>query len=798
MPDSKRIQANRLLNQTYQSLAFDEVLGFFAQKAQTNLGKSHVLALDLLTDEDRRNHYQSLNHWCDWLENNGSFRFPAIPDPNDFDRKPNFNPFGAKALRNLRDVLVFWCELQNNEAVAPLLPAKVEIPPLDDLAKRLSGLFERNGSWRDDISPTYSRLIKKYRHTEGKIDQTLQQLINNHRAYLSEAIPFTRNNRRVLAVKQDFKGKVHGILQDYSGSGHTVFVEPDAIVQIQNQLSQLDFEIREELFRIRCELTAAILNYPHIWQVVCPHLGRMDMMQALGQAARETGCAVICPNADNLLDLRDARHPFLDEHFAKCRQEARDLEEPDENKMVAFQLNLDNQQRGLVISGANAGGKTVTLKTTGLLAWMANAGLPVPVAPSSAIPVYRYICADIGDNQSLSHNLSTYASHLESMKQLLALEPGPKLLLLDELGSGTDPQEGNALAQALIETIVDQPHHLLVTTHQQILCTLALNHPHLDNGSMVFDRQRLRPTYRFRQGVPGRSHALDMAANIGLPADVLDRAQSLIDDSQLDIQEAIRQLQEKSRELEKQKSSFRKQERRLLRRIADTRKETEALKKEREDLKTKAHQKLKKTIESAERELRQVLREASMRKQAKRSLANFKSVSNTLLPETPKKLEDEPVAAKSLPMERWQIGDSVYLPTWRMTGQLVSFDRKKALVNCNGKQLHSDCGDILHLEDQETGPHSVSEHVEAESDETVALELNLLGFRVEEAVGEVDRHLDQALRKHSPFLRIIHGHGTGALKAGVRDFLRSHPARKSFRLNIQPENDGVTEVQFTD
>ena len=790
--------ANRLKDQTYRHLAYDEVLAFFAQKAQTKLGKDGVLALGLLPEKNRRTHYEKLSHWVAWLESKGSFRFPAIPAPDDFDRKPQFNPFGAKALRNLRDVLVFWCELRNDDTMAALLPPMSDAPPLDGLAKRLDGLFERNGDWRDDVSPTYARLIQKYRQTDGRIDQTLQQLIRTHRAHLSEALAFTRNNRRVLAVKQDFKGKVNGILQDYSGSGHTVFIEPDAIVQIQNQLSQLDFEIREELFRIRCELTTEVLTFPEIWQVICPHLGEMDTMQALAAAAKDTGCIVCCPNTDHILDLRDARHPFLDEAFASYRQVTRELEAPDQNNMVPFQLSLDGQHRGLIISGANAGGKTVTLKTTGLLAWMANSGLPVPVASGSAIPVYHHIYADIGDNQSLSHNLSTYASHLESMKQLLALDSGPKLLLLDELGSGTDPQEGNALAQALIETMVHQPNHLLVTTHQQILCTLALNHPHLDNGSMVFDRQRLRPTYKFRQGVPGRSHALDMAGNIGLPATVLERAKSLIDDSQLDIQEAIRQLQEKSRDLEKQKASFRKQERRLLRRIADTKKETDALKKEREDLKTAERRKLKKTIETAERELRQVLRDAGTRKQAKRSLADFKAVSKSILPELPEKLEDEPVAADSKPMDQWQAGDLVYLPGWRMTGQLVSFDRKKALVNCNGKQLHCDSAGILHLEDQRTGPATVSDHVESVSDEAVTLELNLLGFRVEDAISEIDRHLDQAMRKHSPFLKIIHGHGTGALKSGVREFLRTHPARASFRLNIEPENDGVTEIQFTD
>lgn len=785
-----------LKDQTRDSLEFAEVLRFFAQKAQTHLGKAAVLNLDLMPLDDQEHHYGVLECWCEWLMVNRTFRFPPIPEPESFFRKPRLDPFGAKDLRDIRDLLLFWASLYQEGDASTLLPDVPGHISLEPLASRLANLFERNGSWRDDISPTYARLIRQYRSAENRIDSTFQQLLQQHRDILSEAVAFTRNNRKVLAVKKDFKGKVRGILQDYSGSGNTVFVEPDAIVQIQNQLHQLDFEIREELFKIRCELTEAILEHPYIWEVVCPHLVSMDLMQALALTAKEHQCLPLQPNKDGVLDLRAARHPFLDQHFAIQRQVERELEEPDSNKMVPFYLTLDTTTRGLIISGANAGGKTVTLKTTGLLAWMANSGVPIPVDEGSRVPFYKHICADIGDHQSLSHNLSTYASHLRTMNLLLHTQATPKLVLLDELGSGTDPLEGNALAQAIIETLVEEPNHLLVTTHQQILCTLALNHDHLDNGSMVFDQHLLRPTYKFQQGVPGRSHALDIAANTGLPQRVLARAKGLLDDSQLDVQAAIQQLQETNRELEKQKARFRKEERRLVRRIADARKEALALEQEREKFSENARLKVKKTVEAADRELRQILRNASNRKQAQKSLAEFQAASKALLPETPKKLEETDIQAHSLPLEKWQVGDRVFLANWRMEGQLVSHDRKRALVNCQGKQLQAEISQILHLDRQELDRPIISDHLEGGEEEVVRFELNLLGFRVEDAVCEIDRELDLALRKHAPFLKIIHGHGTGALKAGVRDFLKTHPARQSFQMLIDPKNDGITEIKF--
>jgi DNA mismatch repair protein MutS2 len=508
----------------------------------------------------------------------------------------------------------------------------------------------------------------------------------------------------------------------------------------------------------------------------------------------------VAPNPNRKLHLLHARHPFLDAHFATARQRYYEREQEDRNQMVAFNLSLDDEIKGLIISGANTGGKTVTLKTTGLIAWMANSGLPVPVDEGSQVPYYSTILADIGDNQSLSHNLSTFASHLANMREVLAIEAPEALVLLDELGSGTDPREGNALALALIEEIGARGFHLLVTTHQQVLTTFALNHPHLENGSMAFDPHRLKPTYRFNQGVPGRSHALDIARDAGLPESVLARATDLLDEEVIDIQAAINELQQQHKQLHKQKQKLRREERRLQRRISDTKREEEKFQQLQDEFKERSRARIKRKVDKAEQELRGLIQEIGDRKTARESLSKMAKLRDELVepeqaPEKRASIE-EPLSGK--PPEAWREGDRVYLKLWRRSGRLLNVDRKKARVDCDGKVFTVAVDEVLHMAEQEpvARPQRVSQHLETADGGAAKSELKLLGFRVEEALMEVDRAIDGALRSGVPFLRVIHGHGSGALKTAVREHLRIHGARSSFEVNIDPENDGVTELKF--
>lgn len=794
-------KAPDLKQQTEDSLELATVLRFFAVKAQTREGKARVLALDLLPPERQVRHFAELAEWRRWLKNQRALRFPEIPAPNTFQRDAPLDPFDAETLRGIRDVLGFWRNLTRDKSL--LFAHRIEVvdPGLAALTVRLQSLFEPNGDWRADVSPRHESLVKRWMQTDRQLDQTLSGLVRKYSAYLNETIVFERNQRKVLAVKLQFKGRVRGILQDYSASGNTVYIEPEASVDPQNRLTRILAEVEEELWRIRGELTQEILSRPGIAGEICPRLARMDMMQALALTAKETDSRDICPNREWKLELCQVRHPFLDESFAALRQEVFRAEERDDNHMVPFNLCLDETLRGLIISGANTGGKTVTLKTMGLIALMANRGLPVPVDEGSRVPYYRHIFGDIGDHQSLSHNLSTFASHLANMKHILRQRDAETLVLLDELGSGTDPREGTALSQAMIETLVARRLHLCVTTHQRVLCTLALNHPHLENGSMIFDNQRLKPTFQFQQGVPGRSHALEIAASTGLPSHMLARAGALLDDHQVDIQAAIVKLQEQHKALQKQKHKHRRNELRLHHRIQEVKQETASLKRLREEIREKARARVEKEVTRAERELRTVLKEIREKQRIRGGVGRFSTVRRELLEplDHPRKLPPIDIEISKMAPEDWRPGDKVYLKTWKTEGRLVSIDRERARVDCNGKKMAVPLDDVWHLKQNavEDVEPRVTEFVDSSEGEA-PFELRLLGYRVEEALMELERAVDRALRKGAPLMRVIHGHGSGALKKAVRDFLRKHPAANCFSVVADERNDGVTELKFED
>lgn len=798
---SDRSARPSLLRQTRENLEFATVLELFATMAQTQEGKTRVRELPLLDRETQALHFSDLQRLFAYLAVNDPLRFPSIPPADLFQRDPVTKPFDAPTLRDLRDLVVFWYRLLDDEKLAEMVPYHHTRGELKPLRERLETLFDRHGDWREDVTPAYGRLLRQFKQTDSRLDDQLQSLVRRYGECLNETIVFERGGRKVLAVKQAFKGRVRGILQDYSASGNTVYIEPDEVVDTQNRLRHLTREIEDELWRLRIELTHRILEHAILAETVAPVLSRLDMLQALARMARAARLTIVEPNTERRLDLHEARHPFLDEQFAPMRQRLLDAAEPDQRRMVTFGLQLNEDLRGLVISGANTGGKTVTLKTTGLMAWMANSGLPIPIEAGGAVPFYRTIYADIGDHQSLDHDLSTFASHLVAVNAMLQEPAGDVLVLLDEIGSGTDPREGSALSQAVMEQFVEQGFHIIVTTHQQILCTFALNHPHLDNGSMVFDPKRLKPTYRFRQGVPGRSHALDIATDAGLPTGVLSRARSLIDDGSVDIEQAVAQLQAQHKLLEKQQSRLRKEERRAARRAKEAREERDALTSQREAEKERIARRVDKKVAQAERELRDVLADIRRSKAVRSGVNQFAAKRSEINANfgSPKKLNDVQVEGSGMPRDQWQPGDRVFLKLFRKEGRLESFDHKKARVDVAGKTMTVDIDSLLHVARPDrtalAGKTKVVDSVESDG-ATVPLELKLLGYRVEDALVELDSTIDRALQRQTPFLRVIHGHGTGALKQAVRDHLNRHPARKAYDLVIDAENDGVTEIRF--
>ncbi|MCB1050534.1 MAG: Smr/MutS family protein [Acidobacteria bacterium] len=777
---------------TLDHLEWHAILPYYACQAQTGPGRQRLLTPQPQTAQALRERAPILKTWLDRVSGQGPLRIPDLRDAKWFERDPFQNPFSAEDLSLVGKFLVFMIDHLETNQFAFLPEAPKPEPSHLRLRDHLKILFEPNGDWSPLASPKLGQLLNTLRHLESQIERNLQSHLERHGDILSESIVYERNGRKCLAVKTDFKGRIRGIVQDSSASGKTVFLEPESVLGPQNEWAETQAAIREEIWRIRCETTQSILD-PQLeivaWMACC---ARWDAEQTLALVAHQTGSHFLIPEGKDLHLIR-ARHPYLDEKFAALRQRASQSEGLDAHHMVPFSLRLDDQVRGLVLSGANTGGKTVCLKTTGLLAQLARCGLPVPCEEGSQIPYYRYILADIGDHQSLTMSLSTFASHLEYLKAILAADDPATLVLLDELGSGTDPEEGSALARALIETMLQRDYQFLVTTHMQVLCTFALTHPHLDNGSMVFDERALRPTYQFAQGVPGRSHALEIARRSGLDESVLTRAQELISANLVDIQAAIRELQERSRSMEKAQRKLRKEEIRLHRKIQETKAETRKLESARQQVQQEAQSKIRKEVERAEMRLRTFLEETKAKSLRKQAGLEFAKLSQDLVPET-HAVQKVEIQASGTPLDAWQKGDLLYYLAWGKTAKLVRLDRKKVHIEIEGKQLIVEASDVLH---QHSGQKEKPVRTESEFEPQMAqIQLRLLGMTVEEAIADLEVTLDRVLRSGQPYLEIIHGHGTGALKQAIRTYLKRHPVREQWQVEIDPGNDGITQLRF--
>jgi len=787
---------------TRDSLELDSICQLLTRHTCTEIAKERLLHAPSLNLQEGMAHFNRMSTWMDFLEHSDPLAIPSIPDRRWWDRNPFEYPLDREELRSLLTFLTFWNTLLQNEGFTNMIPidqalSEEDLQACRQLQRGLAHAFQPNGDWSEDVTPQYAKLCKEEQRVHKRIDSILREKLTNYSDQLSEQVIFERNGRKVLAVQNTYKRKIPGILQDYSTSGQTAFIEPDTSTPLQNRIQEIYFEKKEILFKFRVALTSRIQSMRFLDQNLANQICQLDMQQALALAARETECHFIQPNTEGNLALYNARHPFLDERFATAREAC--FDKVDKNRMVALTFGLEPGQKGFIISGANAGGKTVSIKTIGVTAWLANHGFPVPCDPESEIPFYQHIFVDIGDHQSLSHNLSTYASHLKAMKHILEFRNEPGLVLLDELGSGTDPQEGNALAQALIETMLEGRVHLFVTTHQQVLCSFALTEERLGNASMSFDKHRLLPTYHFIQGVPGRSHAIEIAERTGFPAEVLQRAKSLMDDNQMDVQAAIIRLQDQSKALEKQRAKARKEERRAQRRIVETKKEKSEFEALQAKLKEKEQKRIESTVKKVEKEFRALLKDVESRKSRQKLVQAFSAKQREMVEPKPEESKNRPQPS-GLNQNQWNSGDRVFLSSWNQEATLISLDRKNARVDLNGMTMSVQVRDLIHLEQKAGKDDSDGKKIHIYADESVShslpFEIKLLGLTREEALEELQKTIDAAMVQHPAMLKVVHGHGHGILKRAVREFLNTHPFRSHWECKTDPENDGTTDLHF--
>lgn len=666
---------------------------------------------------------------------------------------------------------------------APLLASLAagfgDLGPLRDL---IEGAIDDSGAVRDSASPDLAQIRRELHEAHARLQQRLQAMLSSSSVAnaLQEPIIVMRDGRYVLPVKADFRGAVRGVVHDTSSSGQTVYVEPLAVVDLANRWRELQVQERHEVDRILREISSVVGDTAEDLADAVRRLGDIDMAQAKARLAEELRATDLAqrPRASWIVDapavlrLVNARHPLLTGH------------------VVPVSLHVGGETSALLITGPNTGGKTVALKTAGLLCLMALAGLPVPAEAGTQIPVYESIFADIGDEQSIEQSLSTFSGHITAVIGIIERASARSLVLLDEVGAGTDPTEGAALGVAIVERLVEAGATLIATTHHSELKLYAHQTPGVQNASVEFDMETLRPTYRLTIGLPGQSNALAIAANLGMPADVIDRARAGLSSEERDLESLLGDLRTQLTEAETRAEA-----------AARAATEAEAIRDElerhrnelaadeariRQDARARIHRELRTVERALEKSRREV--EAARLEQARVDLARARASLDELPPER------EPERILTFDPAAIGPGTRIWLRGMDTAGEALDEpdDDGEVEVQLGALRTRVRIEQVARIDAPQrvwVDRTRVAVAQAADSGD----EVDLRGRTIDEALPMVDEFLDHAARAGRGRVRIIHGKGTGTLRRAVREFMDRHPLVSGYETAASPEGgEGVT------
>lgn len=685
------------------------------------------------------------------------------------------------------------------------------IPSSDELRRVLKKTFDGRGEIREDATPRLAELKGKLRRVRQRVYGLLKSSQETYSDDLEDTIPM-RGGRLVLMMQAGARGRLQGLVHGRSGSGRSFYFEPLAAVEENNQLQQTSEEEEAEKRRI---LADVIRRLRAAWPCIEAHVAwvaELDHLQASVRFAEhcEGRLADLAPRHE--VKLVGARHPLIDPVLAELRRQSLDTE-GHQDAIVPLDLELSKQTRALVVTGPNAGGKTVALKTLGLLALAHQCGLPIPAAAGTRLPFFRTVVATVGDDQDLLADRSTFSGRLLRLKEVWEVADEDALVLLDELGSGTDPDEGAALSTAILESLIERRCVVFVTTHLSQVAAVALETEGAHCAAMLFDSRSGRPTYRLLPGPPGGSEALALARRLGLPEQWLERAEALLGSEHrelrrllTEIENSRRQLAETQSKLDEELADAETLRQRHVELEAELRRERKTvartLRQELEEFRRQTQRTLREEVEA----LRQAAREAASRPKKAPAPPKKGQAAETaakLFAEAPVFVEED--AGEELPVE---VGGTVRHRRLGWQGTVEKLERGKAHISVKGKLLRCSADDLVGVpasagRKKPAGSGSSRlDKIRRESSQRAgqpesqgAQQLELIGLRVEPALERLDRFIDQALLASHGTVRVVHGYGSGRLRQAVREFLRNHRAVASLRPGKADEGgDGATMV----
>ena len=696
----------------------------------------------------------------------------------------------GRVLRCARSVKSYASEQEEDNVLNPLFHSLTANKYLED---RILGAIISEEQISDNASPALSDIRRHIRIQSGKIKDSLQKIIASpaYSKFLREPIITIRQGRYVVPVKSECKNDIPGLVHDVSATGSTYFIEPMSAVNANNALKELEIQENKEIERILSELSAEAAAYASDIDLNYSLLIQLDVIFAKAKLAMRMNAWAPVMNDDGKVDLRNARHPLIDSQ-----------------KVVPISVRIGSDFDTMIITGPNTGGKTVTLKTIGLLTLMAECGLHIPAAEGSVLSTYDAILADIGDEQSIAQSLSTFSSHMKTIVEIVACCDNRTLVLFDELGAGTDPAEGAALAIALIEYCRKIGANVIATTHYAELKLYAMRTKGVINASCEFDVETLQPTYRLLIGVPGKSNAFAISRKLGLSEDIIKEASDLVGKNDRDFEDVLSQLEAQRQQMETARAEAEK-----------LRMETVQMNRQSEEYHAKLQQQREKMLEQARQEAKSIIEDARRTanfasdeiKAIKKQLSDHADTTgiNQRQADLRRKLnesEDRILAGqitnkRSEPTRAVMIGDTVELLKLGTKASVIAINKDGSYQLQAGILKLSAKADEIYLIEQEN-PYQQKGGRPAHSGREMKLaatpsEVDLRGMDSIEAICVLERYLDEAMRGKLPTVRIIHGKGTGVLRTAVHQCLKKNRFVKSFRLGVYGEGeDGVTIAEF--
>ncbi|MBF2596082.1 endonuclease MutS2 [Listeria welshimeri] len=689
-------------------------------------------------------------------------------------------------LRVSRQMKNFMTDLLEMGVELPLLGAlSDELLVLKEVEEDIAISVDESGKILDTASEALSTIRRTLRRTEDRVREKLESYLRDRNAskMLSDAVITIRNDRYVIPVKQEYKGHYGGIVHDQSASGQTLFIEPQSVVDLNNERKALQAKEKQEIERILAEISASLAGWINEIHHNTFILGRYDFIFAKARFGKAMKAVTPHLSDAGIVHLIAARHPLLDAA-----------------NVVANDIYLGEDFTTIVITGPNTGGKTITLKTLGLLTLMAQSGLQIPAQEDSTIAVFEHVFADIGDEQSIEQSLSTFSSHMTNIVSILEKVNHKSLILYDELGAGTDPQEGAALAIAILDASHEKGASVVATTHYPELKAYGYNRVHATNASVEFNVETLSPTYKLLIGVPGRSNAFDISRRLGLSENIITEARSLVDTESADLNDMISSLEEKRNLAETEYEEARELARGADALLKDLQKEITNYYQQKDKLMEQAREKAANIVTKAEVEAEEIIHE--LRTMQLNGAAGIKEhelidAKTRLGKAKPKTINKTiPQAPKQKP-HVFQVGDNVRVLSLGQKGTLLNkISDKEWNVQIGIIKMKIKTIDLEYIQPETPKKQRIITSVH-NSDSPAKSELDLRGERYEDALQKVDKYLDEALLAGYPQVAIIHGKGTGALRTGVTEYLKNHRMVKSIRFGAAAEGgNGVTIVEF--